>query len=105
MTTNVYIDGFNLYNGCIKATPFKWLDLRSFAQALLGKSHTIGTVSYFTARVLDSANDPNQSQRQGTYIRALEEYAGVTVLRGYFSTNVVGDQRISRSIITRMRVL
>jgi len=25
--TNVYIDGFNLYNGSVRHTPFKWLDI------------------------------------------------------------------------------
>ena len=27
MKTNIYIDGFNLYYGCVKDTPYKWLDL------------------------------------------------------------------------------
>jgi hypothetical protein len=27
LLTNVYIDGFNLYYGCLKGTPHKWLDL------------------------------------------------------------------------------
>ena len=26
MRTRVYIDGFNLYYGCLKGTPAKWLD-------------------------------------------------------------------------------
>lgn len=25
--TNVYVDGFNLYFGCLKDTPHRWLDL------------------------------------------------------------------------------
>ena len=27
MKTNVYVDGFNLYYGCVKGTPHRWLDL------------------------------------------------------------------------------
>ena len=27
MRTRVYIDGYNLYYGCLKGTAFKWLDL------------------------------------------------------------------------------
>jgi hypothetical protein len=27
LRTNVYVDGFNLYYGCLKGTPYKWLDL------------------------------------------------------------------------------
>ena len=26
MRTQVYVDGFNLYYGALKDTPFKWLD-------------------------------------------------------------------------------
>jgi len=33
MKTNVYIDGFNFYYGCLKRTPHKWLDLAAFCQA------------------------------------------------------------------------
>lgn len=35
MLTNVYVDGFNLYYGCLKGTPYKWLDLGALFQALL----------------------------------------------------------------------
>jgi len=33
--TNVYIDGFNLYNGSVKNTQFKWLDLGALCATLL----------------------------------------------------------------------
>ncbi|WP_423930376.1 hypothetical protein [Candidatus Palauibacter sp.] len=26
MRTRIYVDGFNLYYGALKGTPFKWLD-------------------------------------------------------------------------------
>jgi hypothetical protein len=32
---NIYVDGFNLYYGCCKATPYKWLDLAALAAQLL----------------------------------------------------------------------
>lgn len=35
MLTNVWVDGFNLYYGCLKGTPYKWLDLGALCQALL----------------------------------------------------------------------
>src|SRR5712691_4425208 len=47
---NVYIDGFNLYYGALKGTPYKWLDLGRLCQALL-PSDTIQEIKYFTARV------------------------------------------------------
>ncbi|MGA3148585.1 MAG: hypothetical protein ABSF33_14085 [Acidimicrobiales bacterium] len=48
--TNVYIDGFNLYRGCIEKKALKWLDLRELSRQLL-RGHRIQTVIYFTARV------------------------------------------------------
>jgi hypothetical protein len=47
---NVYIDGFNLYYGALKGTPYKWLDLSRLCQTLL-PSDTIHEIKYFTARV------------------------------------------------------
>ncbi|MGQ0569072.1 MAG: hypothetical protein ACT4P5_06000 [Armatimonadota bacterium] len=35
MRTNVYVDGFNLYYGCLKDTPCKWLDLARFCRLAL----------------------------------------------------------------------
>jgi hypothetical protein len=31
---NFYIDGFNLYYGCLKGSPYKWLDLDALARRL-----------------------------------------------------------------------
>jgi hypothetical protein len=35
MLTNVYVDAFNLYYGCLKGTPYRWLDLDAFCRQLL----------------------------------------------------------------------
>ena len=51
MRTIVYIDGFNLYYGCLKNTPYKWLNLEKLFMQLLDKKHKIIAVKYFTARV------------------------------------------------------
>jgi len=32
----VYVDGFNLFYGCLKGTPHKWLDLLSLFEKVLG---------------------------------------------------------------------
>ena len=37
MRTCVYVDGFNLYYGALKRTPYKWLDLAALMAALPGK--------------------------------------------------------------------
>jgi hypothetical protein len=71
LLTNVYIDGFNLYYGCLKGTPHKWLDLDALCRRLLPK-HRIGRIRYFTAIVSARPNDPSGPDRQRIYLRALE---------------------------------
>jgi len=49
LIANVYIDGFNLYYGCLKGTLDKWLDPAALARRLL-PADTIKRIRYFTAR-------------------------------------------------------
>lgn len=35
LKTSVYIDGFNLYYGALKQTPYKWLDIGKLCQVML----------------------------------------------------------------------
>ena len=35
MRTSIYIDGFNLYYGAVKDTPYKWLNLDTLCRLLL----------------------------------------------------------------------
>ena len=51
MKTNIYIDGFNLYYGCIKGTSYKWLDVAKMCRLLLPKDN-IQRIKYFTALAL-----------------------------------------------------
>jgi len=50
LITNVYVDAFNLYYGCLKDTPYKWLDLGRLCRLLL-PGYTIKRIRYFTAIV------------------------------------------------------
>jgi uncharacterized LabA/DUF88 family protein len=81
--TIVYVDGFNFYYGAVKGTTLKWLDYRALAAALL-RGHQIDAVKYFIARVQDRPDDLGLSQRQDTYIRALEAYSKIEVHYGQF---------------------
>jgi len=82
--TIVYIDGHNFYHGCVKKHPeFKWLDLLAMASRLTGRNGTINLVRYYTARVIDYPDDPQQSQRQDVYLKALVA-TGVEVIEGHF---------------------
>jgi hypothetical protein len=88
LLTNVYIDGFNLYYGCLKGTPYKWLDLDALCRRLLPK-HRIGRIRYFTAIVSARPDDPSGPDRQRIYLRALETFPHVSIHLGHFLTNQV----------------
>jgi hypothetical protein len=47
--TNVYIDGFNLYYGAVKGTPYRWLDLSALCHHML-PNDDIRAIKYFTAK-------------------------------------------------------
>mgnify|MGYP001087336262 CR=1 FL=1 len=88
LKTNVYVDGFNLYYGCVKGTPYRWLNLSKLCTLLL-PGHGINRIRYFTARVVPPPNDPQQLQRQLTFIRALETIPNLSVHYGQFLTHSV----------------
>lgn len=86
MTTNVYVDAFNLYYGALKDTGLKWLDLDSLCRQLL-PSDQLRRIRYFTAHVSARPGDPQQPQRQLTYIRALETIPHLSVHLGHYLTH------------------
>lgn len=88
MKTNVYVDGFNLYYGAVKDSPYKWLDLHKLCTLLLPKND-IHRIRYFTAPVQNTPNDPTKSQRQQTFIRALETLPNLSVHYGSFLSSKV----------------
>lgn len=77
-TTFVYVDGFNLYYRQLQRTPYKWLDLRKFAELML-PLNDVREIFYFTARITARPDDPEQPQRQQTYLRALATISVQTV--------------------------
>ena len=83
MRTAVYIDGFNLYYGSLKKTPFKWLDINKLCHLLL-PNHKIDKIKYFTARVNSRINDPVLPNRQQTYLRAISTLPNVEIIFGHF---------------------
>ncbi len=86
--TIVYIDGFNFYYGAVKGTPYKWLDLEALCRRLLPRD-TIIKIRYFTARVSARPSDPQQPNRQETYLRALATLPLIEVHYGHFVTRTV----------------
>jgi uncharacterized LabA/DUF88 family protein len=65
----VYVDGFNLYYGALRRTPYKWLDLSKLCSALLPNDEIV-KIRYFTARI-SARTEPEKPLRQQVYLRAL----------------------------------
>ena len=88
MATIVYVDGFNLYYGALRGTPYKWLDLEALCRRLLPKDD-INRIRYFTARITARPDDPQQTLRQQVYLRALGTLPLVSIHYGHFLTHAV----------------
>jgi hypothetical protein len=91
MRTFVYVDGFNLYYGAVKGTPYKWLNLVELAKQVLPASHVVGCVKYFTARV-SGADDPDAPKRQHAYLSALKTLPEVEISYVVFSQRRFGGR-------------
>jgi hypothetical protein len=91
MKTIAYVDGFNLYYGSAKGTPYKWLDLfRLFDQTLPANCELV-KVKYFTARVSALPHDLDAPKRQDVYLRALRAHlhGKIEIIEGNFSVKNV----------------
>lgn len=97
LRTRVYIDGYNLYYGCLKGTPYKWLDLLTlFEQHIFPSSTVPGKTSallpqgikFFSAKILEkAAKAPDSVSSQARYHTALRKlYNGrIELIEGYYS--------------------
>jgi len=95
MRVGVYIDGFNLYYGAKfimggSGVPgWRWLDLRSLADALVARESgwagaSVNRVVYCTARIRGGSN-PTAQHDQDTYLRGLQASKSVDVSEeGYY---------------------
>ncbi len=89
MDTFFYIDGFNLYYGCLRRSPYRWLDISQMCGLALPR-HRPAAVKYFTARIGAQPWDPDGDQRvrrQQVYLRALATLPAVSVHLGHFQTS------------------
>jgi hypothetical protein len=84
----LYLDGFNLYYGALKKTPYKWLDLGRLCQMLL-PDDDIQEIYYFTARVSSRPNNPSSAHDQGLYLRALKTIPNLHIKYGHFTKHSV----------------
>ena len=88
MRTRVYVDGFNLFYGALKGTPFKWLDPVRLATLLVPRGYTIDRLRYFTARVSGKI-DRGAPARQQIYLNALATLPEVEIHYGRFLAKTV----------------
>jgi len=93
--TAVYIDGYNLYYGRIRGTPYKWLDVVTLFDHLLHEQDPhaeLSSVRYFSAPALGrfATHGDASVLAQQDYIRALQQ-----VHRARFST-VMGKHSYDR---------
>lgn len=97
LRTRVYIDGYNLYYGCLKGTPYKWLDmLVLFEKHILPSSSLAGTsidllplsIKFFTAKILERpAKTLDSVSSQARYHTALQKLYSdrIQLIEGYYS--------------------
>ncbi|MCP5100885.1 MAG: NYN domain-containing protein [Chloroflexi bacterium] len=88
MIANIYVDGFNLYYGALKNTPYRWLDIAKLCRVMLPRD-TINQIKYFTALVNPRPKDPDQLTRQQTYLRALQTIPNLEIIYGHFLTHEI----------------
>lgn len=98
MKTRVYIDGYNLYYGCLKRTSYKWLDLsKLFANHILPssssepQSYNDLSIKFFTADIVGkAAMSPDSLKDQQAYHRALQfndNNNQLEIIKGYYAIN------------------
>lgn len=90
LRTIAYVDGYNLYYGCLKGTPYKWLDLVHLIETILriqDPSSELLLVKYFTAPI--KARLASQAQlatkAQQDYHRALVACGRLELFEGWYS--------------------
>jgi NYN domain-containing protein len=91
----VYVDGFNLYYGCLKREPAdaKWLDLQRFAQQMLPRDTIVG-IKYFTAIVDPRPGKLDAPVDQRLYLRALRTLPNLSIYLGRFLTTEIWARRV-----------
>jgi uncharacterized LabA/DUF88 family protein len=92
LRTNVYVDAFNLYYGCLRKTPYRWLNLAELCAKMLAKNE-IHRIRYFTALVTPRPTDPQQRNRQEIYLRALRTIPNLTIHTGRYLASKVRMKR------------
>jgi len=111
MKTIVYVDGFNLFYGCLKHSDDKWLDLIKLFNRILNEQDPtaeIVKIKFFTADIRAKIASHSQlaQQAQQNYHRALKHlYADkVDIIKGNFSLDKANMPKYKKPIDKSDRV-
>lgn len=93
MKTIIYVDGFNLFYGCLKHSADKWLDIKKLLFDHIVKiqepSSQLVALKYFTANIKTkiATNGQEAQTAQNNYHRALKTIypEKIVFVKGYFS--------------------
>lgn len=110
LKTRIYIDGYNLYYGCLKRTNYKWLDIYTlFSEQVMPSillevdgikiKHELDdlAVKFFTADIIESVASASDSLScQATYHAALNKKypSKVEIIKGFYSKNKVKMKKV-----------
>lgn len=86
--TNIDIDGFILFYGCVKETSYMWPNLAKMCRLLLPRNE-MQRIKYFTAIVPPRSSDPEKSPRQRLYLCALQTIANLEIIFSSFLSDGV----------------
>lgn len=95
MKTIIYVDGFNFYYGCLKRTPYKWLDIfklfsDQILQAQLPKADIV-KLKFFTADIKSkfASSGQHAQKSQSDYHWALEILypKQLKIIKGYYAAD------------------
>ena len=84
MRTIVYIDGFNLFYGLLRNTPWLWLDLEKFVRALLTEKYDIVAIKFFTARIRCDKFMQASPHDQACYLEVLTANPLIQIIEGAY---------------------
>jgi len=90
LRTIAYVDGYNLFFGCLKSTPYKWLDLVRLIETILhvqDPGSELVQVKYFTAPIKArlASRREEAAEAQQTYHRALTARGRLSIFEGRYS--------------------
>ena len=105
LRTRIYIDGYNFYYGCLRGTPYKWLDLLPLFETYILPSALVKdaeghirqssllpspSIKFFTAKIIESvAKSVDSVSSQARYHTALrKQHNGrIELVEGDYSVN------------------